>query len=401
MNALQTISDRRTEILRDLAGRVAERLLRKGYCTYSLLGGDFGEVLFLYYYSRIDAGYERIADELLDKTFRSIRYLPLVGTYCNGLSGFGYGLLMLEEAGFVEGAAEALPELDARIDDTLAAFLQEGKIDFLHGFVGYGFYFLKQYTANPAKEKCRLMRIVSALQRLSIAQDGCIKWQFSDEPEKRFNISLSHGMSSVIVLLCKILATVGLTATERADLQAMITGAVGYLLTQRIDHEKYGSWFISSSIECEARIRRSRLGWCYGDPGVSVALYDAGAALGRADLTELASTVLEYAAMHRRNPAGNGIYDMGLCHGAAGVAQIFKTMSQRTSSQAMKEAWLYWDRIVESNAQTIADGKYEYLFYNPIENKSEQKTGLLEGSAGIGLYLLNAGEVLPQLLILS
>lgn len=112
MNALQTISDRRTEILRDLAGRVAERLLRKGYCTYSLLGGDFGEVLFLYYYSRIDAGYERIADELLDKTFRSIRYLPLVGTYCNGLSGFGYGLLMLEEAGFVEGAAEALPELD-------------------------------------------------------------------------------------------------------------------------------------------------------------------------------------------------------------------------------------------------------------------------------------------------
>ena len=33
----------------------------------SLLGGDFGEIMFLYYCSRIDGRYEAVADGLLDK----------------------------------------------------------------------------------------------------------------------------------------------------------------------------------------------------------------------------------------------------------------------------------------------------------------------------------------------
>ena len=395
------MNNKRCEILNDLAARVAARLFQKSYCSYSLLGNDFGEVMFLYYYSRIDNRYEHIADKLLGKVFHSMKYMPLIGTYCNGLAGLGYGLTILQEDGFIAICDEALQQLDERINSTLADYLQKGTIDFLHGFVGYGFYFLKRYAIDPDNEKRRLMSIVNRLHQLAIKQGDCIKWQFSDEPEKRYNISLSHGMASVIVLLCKIADTVDLTTNERDGIEQTISGAVNYLLSQRIDHEKYGSWFVSSSIECEVTTRRSRLGWCYGDPGVSVALYDAGTTLNRTDLKDLATTVLEYAAVHRRNPIRNAIYDMGLCHGAAGVAQIFKTMAQRTQSSAMDDAWHYWDNMVERNARKLDDGTLEYMFYNPMEQKMEQKTGLLDGSAGIGLYLLNAGNVLPQLLILS
>ena len=285
------MNNKRCEILNDLAARVAARLFQKSYCSYSLLGNDFGEVMFLYYYSRIDNRYEHIADKLLGKIFHSMKYMPLIGTYCNGLAGLGYGLTILQEDGFIAICDEAMQQLDERINSTLADYLQKGTIDFLHGFVGYGFYFLKRYAIDPGNEKRRLMSIVNRLHQLAIKQGDCIKWQFSDEPEKRYNISLSHGMASVIVLLCKIADTVDLTTNERDGIEQTISGAVNYLLSQRIDHEKYGSWFVSSSIECEVVTRRSRLGWCYGDPGVSVALYDAGTTLGRTNLKDLAAAL--------------------------------------------------------------------------------------------------------------
>lgn len=61
------MDDIRNDILRDLAARVAGRLQAKRYCNCSLLGSDFGEKMFLYYYSRIDERYEPVADGLLDK----------------------------------------------------------------------------------------------------------------------------------------------------------------------------------------------------------------------------------------------------------------------------------------------------------------------------------------------
>lgn len=63
----------RNNILQDLAVQVASRLQAKRYCNCSLLGSDFGEIMFLYYYSRIDRRYEAVAYGLLDNVFISRR----------------------------------------------------------------------------------------------------------------------------------------------------------------------------------------------------------------------------------------------------------------------------------------------------------------------------------------
>lgn len=390
----------RNDILHDLAEQVASRLQAKRYCNYSLLGSDFGEIMFLYYCSRIDGRYEAVADGLLDKMFASIGSLPVLGTYCSGLAGMGVGLSILEADGFIEGASGALAELDSRIDVTFNEFIADGKIDFLHGYSGYALYYLQRYASDASYAKSRIMEMVDALRRQATVQDDAIKWQFSDEPEKRFNISLSHGMSSVVVVLCKILGSIALVPEERERVTWLINGAVNYILMQRIDHEKHGSWFVSTSLECEPQARRSRLGWCYGDLGVAVALLGAAEALHRDDWRQTAMLVLEYAANSRRNPAMNAVYDAGLCHGATGIAQVFKTMSERTSSQILADAWKYWDNAVVRNARRIA-GRYEYLFYNSLENRFERRVGLLDGSAGVGMYLLGAGNVLSRLLIID
>ncbi len=390
----------RNDILHDLAGQVAGRLQAKRYCNYSLLGSDFGEIMFLYYYSKIEERYEAIADGLLDKMFASIGSLPVWGTYCSGFAGMGVGLSILEADGFIEGVSEALAELDSRIDATFDEFIGEGKIDFLHGYSGYALYYLQRYANDAVYAKSRIIVMVDALRRQAIEQGDAIKWQFSDEPEKKFNISLSHGMSSVVVVLCKILNSIALDTEEREQVTWLITGAVNYILMQRIDQEMHGSWFVSTSLECEPQVRRSRLGWCYGDLGVAVALLDAAEALHRDDWRQTAMSVLEYAAISRRNPAMNAVYDAGLCHGATGIAQVFKTMSERTSSPVLANTWKYWDNVVIKNVKRV-EGKYEYRFYNSLENRFEHRVGLLDGSAGVGMYLLKTGNVLPRLLIID
>ena len=91
------------DILNDIALNVAERLSEKSLLNYGLLGGDFGDILFLYHYSRIENSCEEIADNLLDKMFHSLHSQPQVATYCNGLSGLGMGLLTLQKDGFIGG----------------------------------------------------------------------------------------------------------------------------------------------------------------------------------------------------------------------------------------------------------------------------------------------------------
>ena len=75
-------------------------------------------------------------------------------------------------------------------------------------------------------------------------------------------------------------------------------------------------------------------------------------------------------------------------------------MATCASSNVLEDASYYWDNMVMRNAIRTKNG-YEYFSYNPQKHCYEQKSGLLDGGSGIGLYLLNAGNVLPQLLILS
>ena len=51
-------------ILQDFAANISIRLNNRKQLNYSLLGGDLGDIIFLYHYSRIDAHYESIVDGL-------------------------------------------------------------------------------------------------------------------------------------------------------------------------------------------------------------------------------------------------------------------------------------------------------------------------------------------------
>src|SRR5690242_1740241 len=76
------------------------------------------------------------------------------------------------------------------------------------------------------------------------------------------------------------------------------------------------------------RMRTCRAAWCYGDPGIGVALLWAARETGDA---ELEKTALEVAWRVVGRPYEKSqVQEPGLCHGAAGLALIYNRFYQAT-----------------------------------------------------------------------
>lgn len=397
--------------LKELALIVRNKANAQVMNEYSLLGGFLGEIYFLYQYSRIDKEFEEVADRALDQLLGSISIENgrFIHTYCNGFAGLGLALHLLEESGFVEGAGEMLEDVDKLLEVSLTKDFIQKNYDFLHGAVGVGFYFIKHFAFAPEVSKKQLERIVDHLENTAITDESSdtTKWEDigtnfdTGEVETKFNISLSHGMSSISIFLSRLLKLNLLGDEMNIRIRTMLRRTINYILAQRIDYRKYGSYFPSCSIESDQVLNGSRLGWCYGDLGVAVALWQSGAVLDREDYRELSREILLYTARARRDVGRNFVYDAGLCHGAAGIAQIFYRMSKEMKLPELHDAYEYWKGI------TLKMGYHEegwggFMMYNAKENSWTNTANVLEGISGIGLMLMSpVCDEWDELLLLS
>lgn len=388
------------QILHNTANELTAYLDKKNILNYSLFGGDFGGIIYLYHYSKINKEYETVADGFLDKIFSVLKYRPAIGSYCNGLAGLGIGLHYLDVNNFISGVDGALDEFDIFIEYSFDEALKTSNYDFLHGLIGIGFYYLMRYNKRPEVALPKLEKIADYLNETAVKDGNSVKWVYNpDEINKKYNISLSHGMSSMVLFLSKVLKSnvpVGL----KHKAKELLIPTLNYILRQQIDGQKTGSWFPSFYFDSDTVPDRSRLAWCYGDLGVATALWQAGKVLSRADLGKLAIEILEYTAVNRRDIQTNLVFDACICHGAAGIAQIFYTMYKETGNVKLKSAYEYWRNVVLNMAAVDGIGQLTFYFYNPTEDNHRNRTSILEGVAGVGLFLLNPDSMLNELLLL-
>ncbi len=179
----------------------------------------------------------------------------------------------------------------------------------------------------------------------------------------------------------------------------MLEGAVQYLLSNRVDVDKLGCWFASSSIECDGVPHRSRLAWCYGDLGVATALLEAGNTLHDSSVRDIATQVLLYSAK-RRDIKANHVNDFCVCHGSVGLAQIFRSHGIALEQVDLLDAADYWEKDTLSRAVMDGQGRNTLLYYDPERGGFRESGGILDGIAGAGLYLLGEQTHLNKLLLL-
>lgn len=387
-------------ILQDFAAKTSIRLNNRKQLNYSLLGGDLGDIIFLYHYSRIDAHYESIADGLLEKMLQSLSMQPRVATYCNGLAGLGVGLLILQQDGFISGVGSALGSIDPVISLSLASFVEDNNIDFLHGLIGIGFYLLERNNSSKEYSVSNLSKIVDYLDKSKISDGAIVKWRYNEKKlSKPFNISLSHGVSSIVVFFCRLIKSGALGENYNVKIKQMLQGAVQYLLSNRVDVDRLGCCFASSSLECDDYPHRSRLAWCYGDLGVATALLEAGNTLHDSSFRDIAIQVLLYCAK-RRDIKANYVNDFCVCHGSVGIAQIFRSQGVALGMKELLDAADYWEKDTLSRVVKDGHGRHTLLYYDPENGGFRESGGILDGISGAGLYLLGEQTHLNKLLLL-
>ena len=395
------MNSNKPDILKEVATIVFSNLSNKTQLNYSLLGGDLGDIMFLYAYSTIDNHYKAIAEELTERMLSCFtKQDAFQFTYCNGIAGMAIGLNELQKAGFISGLDQSLDEIDEILESVSLRYMQTNNLDFLHGLIGIGFYFIMRYKANKEWSERQISRLITFLGQTAIVSSDLCVWEYKKtNVSMSHDLSLSHGESSLLIFLCMVYSLLGNRVEQLELLLKLIKGTCRYLVHNQINPNIYGSWFPIWPKSCCAPYK-SRLAWCYGDLGIACALHYASIITGDNNLRDFALRVLLYDAKFRRDLKANHINDNCICHGVSGIYLIFKELSKQTNNPVFIDASMYWENVLISSVAN-SPSKSRYYSYDPEKNCYIYRSGLLNGPSGIGMALLHDNDMLSNILLIS
>ncbi len=374
-----------------------------------LSGGHAGLALFFAYMAQLfpDGDYGEAAETWLGKAIDLMAEVDIEPALHGGFTGVAWVSQHLDEMLF-----EPDPEGEDSnevIDETLGNLLTQSPwtwhYDLISGLAGYGVYVVERLPRPSAT--AMLADLVRRLDEMAIPHDEnpigrtwltdpmlLPPWQRKQAPKGYYNLGAAHGMPALVTLLAAAVRA----GVEVDRARPLLEDAVAWLLSTRLP-EDTGSSF-SAWIPKGGTSSSCRLAWCYGDPGVLACLLATARAIGRDDWERAAMDMAHLAA--KRNMEESGVKDTGLCHGAAGLLQIFNRMFQTTGDPVMGEAARYWldQTLAMREPGKWLAGFWEMAQENPQNPESfdlvqATSAGFLTGVAGVGLALASAISTIP------
>jgi len=356
-----------------------------------LMGGKTGVALFFYYYYKYTNNIKFFdkANELIYADFDSINSGFAYGTHAGGISGILFTLSLLKEEKFIDfEEEEILTPFDFFLIKNTKNDLAANNYDYLHGALGYGINFLR-----GANHTDTLNYILEELNKS--AEDFNEKgyaWISSNPVTKQtgYNLSLSHGISSIIYFLSNLY----LKSSEKEKTYNLLSKAITYLESNIQPYNKIGSYFSSWAMD-DNKYEKSRLAWCYGDMGIAIALWQAGNNTKTQKWKDLAEEIMLHSAT-RRDIIKEHVNDSGICHGSAGLGLIFARMYNYTNRLEFKDAANYWINVTLEFAKNN-EGLAGFKTYRTKEYGGYIKDpSFLEGVSGVGLFLISTiSEIEP------
>lgn len=353
----------------------------------SLGGGAAGQALFYGYLFQAE-GAERHAaraQQLLNQAVESLAMTPAHPALYSGFTGVAWAaehlgrLLDGEEEQEADRAEDedVGEEIDQALLTALDRFSWAGDYDLVSGLAGFGVYALERFP-RPSAVRC-LESIVDRLDESAERNGQEVTWYRPPEilpgavrehtPYGYYDLGVAHGVPGIIALLADA-CRLGIRQ-DRA--RPLLDGAVRWLALQPLSRQS-GACF-PSRIGPGIEATPSRLAWCYGDPGVAATLLYAARAVEVKEWEDMALAIAAHAASAA--PEDTGVRDMGLCHGALGLAHLYNRIYQAGGDELFADAARLWYRLgleMRKDSQPLwaAD------------------PGFLTGAAGVGLALLAA-----------
>lgn len=395
----------------DLAVAIADRLLdpvavitAAGPAATSLSRGLAGTALLHARLSRLDARFAAAADVHWARAARmNIDEPPRTGGVFNGVGALAASLILgtpyLPDPGPYQDSIRRCARWLACRATAVAAWQQDRRdtghagtpwqtYDLINGLSGIGRILLAAAEAGHTDAEPGLLAAGSSLTAMIKTSDGDRPGWWRPTPHHpaalvdphncdAANTGLAHGIAGPLAFL----AACHLAGWGTARQAEAIRTASRWLLQWRTG-DSWPPQITADDLAGAATApstRGRRDAWCYGAPGIGVALLAAGYALTDPDLIDAGRASLDALA------ARTGTWDTEgptLCHGSAGVLLCADTTGSSTTADAALE---------ELTAQY--DPRLPFFFQHRDHGQATDEPGLLIGAAGIALTLADRSEL--------
>lgn len=366
----------------------------------SLVEGRTGEILFWFYYAKYkdDNKYAEKGMELLLDLFEKIEKGFTYPAFAGGLAGIGWAINHLYKYEFIEADIDnVLKSIDEYLYPFMMESFKEGNYDYLHGALGLSLYYIDRLP-NP-DAKVAIEKTVEELNKLAIRFDNEIAWREKYKDKISYNLSMSHGIASIITILSFIVDK-KISVEIASDL---LNGAVNFLLgSMKNNIEPY--YFPSRIVDGTYSTKGHRLSWCYNDLGIGMAVYLSGLKTNNTAWKNAGEEILLNTTKIKETNIAR-TKDASLCHGSAGNSHIYNRIFQYTQNDRFLESSEMWIKKTIEYAR-YNDGLAGYKVYSPESYKGMYNDfGFLEGISGIGLALISfVSDIVPdwdRILLLS
>jgi lantibiotic modifying enzyme len=361
-----------------------------------LLSGTAGSLFLLCYYNEYtkSSTYMDIVEQRVMDAFDVINDTQFSNlTYSNGLTGFLWALKNLNEHEYIDiDLSDVTDSANPLLGEFMMAKMDAGEYDFLHGSLGVANYFLDAegplaiQLVKEFNQKLFAKSIRDEEDTLSFLSTVNI----SDTIVPVVNLSLSHGMASIIYYLQRCLQNKNIASEEiKKALQQIISFYRKNQNDISVESSYFPSWISNGSPNV-----KGRLAWCYGDLGVGLVFYKVADVLNDPELKAYAIKILKNT-LTRLDPVKESIKEGGICHGGSGLVKMYRTIYRTTGINDFNSAADHWLKVTLEQA-IHADGYAGYKTYAG-ERGYENDCGLLEGVGGIGIVFLEElmGKSLP------
>jgi len=326
-----------------------------------------------------DPSYAVTARRLMTGAARIPAKEVMTPTLFGGFVGIGWALAKLRAWNVVEVAEQSFVTVDKALVSHLDRDDWPSPVELIYGLAGCLVYALARL---PNPDALRILeRGLHALEVSAEKTAAGFTWfvpssflrsrTLERAPEGCYNLGVSHGNPGVISVVSEI-HRLGIDPPRS---QRLLEESVRWLLAQELP----GGWF-PSLIGPGVDPKPARVSWCYGSPGIPIALLRAARALDREDWRDTALRLATVAAQVA--PEDSGVIDPPFCHGAVGLMHQFNRLYQETGIPLFADAARMWfERTLDYRVEGA--GVAGFSSRSMPGGKQFPEPGMLYGVAGI------------------